>query len=465
MTSSLSKEYELVALVSNRDSDLPDMLRSALPGFSLVGSIDALEARLRKAHDGVVGVLLDLRQLPNQAEWGRLTLVVADPRIRCVSLVDPEGLEQPELFEIALHHSIDTLTAPLRIEDLAHVLDSLQRRLQLMVQARQRHPTLRVAANLGGMIGFGERMQRLFREIYKVAASDVSVFIHGETGTGKELTARALHDLSSRKDGPFIAINCGAIPPHLIQSELFGYEKGAFTGAHQRKIGRIELAHGGVLFLDEIGDLPQDSQVSLLRFLQEGRFERLGGTQSIGVDVRIISATHVDLERAQSDGMFRSDLFHRLCVVPLRVPPLRERGEDIRLLAQHVFDAHKHEGRKGLAGFSRGAVDAMQTYAWPGNVRELINRVRRAIVMCEGRRITADDLDLDEFSEADLLPRTLREIRALAEAQAIGESLGRHSDDLARAARELGVSRATLYRLIERHGVRGTGALRNGRGN
>ncbi|HEV7445186.1 MAG TPA: sigma-54 dependent transcriptional regulator [Steroidobacteraceae bacterium] len=302
------------------------------------------------------------------------------------------------------------------------------------------------------MIGSCDAMLGLFRLIRKVAMTDAPVFISGESGTGKELTAAAIHERSTRRDQPFIAINCGAIPAHLLQSELFGYERGAFTGANQRKIGRVEAANGGTLFLDEIGDLPLESQASLLRFLQERKVERLGGHGSTPVDVRIISATHVDMQTAMIEGRFRADLYHRLCVLQVNEPPLRERGRDIELLAKHMLERFKKDARRRLRGFSPCAIAALRTYGWPGNVRELINRVRRAIVMSEGRQITARDLELEEHVE--VAPMTLAQAREVAERQAIEMALLRHRGRLGEAAHQLGISRVTLYRLLSAHGLR-----------
>ncbi|KWF67885.1 sigma-54 dependent transcriptional regulator [Burkholderia pseudomultivorans] len=307
----------------------------------------------------------------------------------------------------------------------------------------------------GEMVGTCEAMLALFRTIRRVATTDAPVFISGESGTGKELTAVAIHERSSRAQAPFVAINCGAIPPTLLQAELFGYERGAFTGANQRKVGRVEAANGGTLFLDEIGDLPLESQASLLRFLQEGKIERLGAHVSVPVDVRVICATHVDMETALRAGRFREDLFHRLCVLKIEEPPLRARGKDIEVLARHMLERFKGDAHRRLRGFSPDAVAALYGYSWPGNVRELINRVRRAIVMSEGRMITAADLELNDY--ATLAPVSLVEAREAAERQAIEQALLRHRGRFADAARELGVSRVTLYRLMCTHGMRDRG--------
>jgi len=302
------------------------------------------------------------------------------------------------------------------------------------------------------MIGDCDAMQQLFRTIGKVAATAAPVLVFGESGTGKELTAKSIHARSMRAEGPFVAINCGAIPHHLLQSELFGYERGAFTGANARKIGHVEAAHGGTLFLDEIGDLPLESQASLLRFVQERTIQRLGGHDAIAVDVRIISATHVDLEEAVRAGRFRADLYHRLCVLRLEEPPLRARGRDIELLAQRMFERYRGDSPRHIRGFSAAAIKAMYRYEWPGNVRELINRVRRAIVMAESRAITPADLELEGCVETQM--STLAEARDHAERRAIEQALARHRFRLSAAAQELEVSRATLYRLMLAHGLR-----------
>jgi DNA-binding NtrC family response regulator len=302
------------------------------------------------------------------------------------------------------------------------------------------------------MIGDCASMRQLYRALRKAALTHAPVFIAGETGTGKELAAKAIHRHSTRHDRPFVAINCGAVPQNLIQSELFGYERGAFTGAQQRKIGRIETAHGGTLFLDEIGDLPLESQATLLRFLQEGTFERVGGHEPLRIDVRIVSATHQDLQAAIADGRFRADLYHRLCVLRLEQPPLRDRDTDIDRLAEAALARYASEGRRLIRGFAPCAVRAMHLYPWPGNVRELINRVRQAVVMAEGRLTTADDLHLAGHLHGST--QTLEEARNVAECEAIRQALQRNRN-LIEAARDLSVSRVTLYRLMERHGLRG----------
>ena len=367
------------------------------------------------------------------------------PDIEWVATPTGAQLAMPEVRRCVRNHCFDFVPMP---GPAQLVVDVVTRAYQM---AELDAPDPGHVAH-GEMIGDCEAMQQLFRAIGKVANTDAPVLIFGESGTGKELTAKSIHDQSIRANGPFVAINCGAIPHHLLQSELFGYERGAFTGANQRKIGHVEAANGGTLFLDEIGDLPLESQASLLRFLQERTIQRLGGHDAIAVDVRIISATHVDLEAAVRAGRFRSDLYHRLCVLRLEEPPLRARGRDIELLARRMFQRYRSDSPHHIRGFSAAALNAMYRYSWPGNVRELINRVRRAIVMAEGRVITPADLELEDVVQTRA--PTLAEVRENAERRAIEEALARHRNRLAGAAQELGVSRATLYRLMLSHGLR-----------
>ncbi len=303
------------------------------------------------------------------------------------------------------------------------------------------------------MVGKSDEMQRLFAQIRKVARSDASVLITGPSGTGKELAALAVHRQSARRQAPFVAVNCGAIAPQLLQSELFGYEKGAFTGALQRKIGRIESAKGGTLFLDEIGDMPLDMQVNLLRFLQEKMIVRVGGTDSHAIDVRVIAATHVDLTEAVARGRFREDLYYRINVVCIATPKLADRGGDIEDLAQHYLARFSRLHNRTVRGFSRAASEAMRYHAWPGNVRELVNRVQRAVVMAEGRYIQPEDLGFTRTASRDRL-LSLEDARASTDREMINRALAQARNQIAQAASLLGVSRVTLYRLIEKYNIR-----------
>jgi two-component system NtrC family response regulator len=275
----------------------------------------------------------------------------------------------------------------------------------------------------------------------------------GDSGTGKEVLARALHQLSPRRERRFMAINCAAIPENLLESELFGYEKGAFTGAAKQTIGKVELAHGGTFFLDEVGDLPMPLQAKLLRFLQERVIERVGGHTEIAVDVRIVCATHQNLKELTTTGRFREDLYYRLCEIVIKIPPLRDRIGDPVLLAQHFM--HKFstkEGRPALS-FSREALYAIEVYGWPGNIREMENCVMRAVIMADGPQITAEDLGLAANVAPDE-PINLRQVRDEAEHKAVVNALGRVDGNILKAAELLGISRPTLYDLINRHGIR-----------
>jgi len=302
------------------------------------------------------------------------------------------------------------------------------------------------------LVGCSDAMLRLRGQVARVARVDAPVLISGDSGSGKELTAQAIHALSGRAARPFVPVNCGAIAPTLIQSELFGHERGAFTGATRGKAGLIESAHGGTLFLDEIGDLPKDLQANLLRFLQEKTICRLGSTRSMPVDVRVVAATHVQLPQAVAAGHFREDLYYRLAVLPVAVPPLRERRDDIVPLAEHVFRLYADERMPRLTGFSSRAVAAMLDHAWPGNVRELFNRVRRALVMADERLVTPLDLGLEAAAP---MPgqAALDDVRARTERLALRECLVRTGQNVSRAARDLGVSRTTMYRLLSKHGM------------
>jgi len=307
------------------------------------------------------------------------------------------------------------------------------------------------------MLGVSERMQEVFATIRKAAPSELAVLVTGDSGTGKELASRAIHNLSPRKDGPFQVINCGAIPENLLEAELFGHEKGAFTGAHIQRRGRLEYAAGGTVFLDEIGELSLPLQVKLLRFLQERTLERVGGREAIEVDARLIAATNRELKQAVAEGKFREDLYYRLSVITLELPPLRERGEDMMMLARHFLTRFlKEQGTPGKKSFGQDALRAMAAYGWPGNVRELENRIRRAIIMSEGAELNPRDLDLPGGAEDVEVPsqESLRDVRDRAEAKAVRIALDSHGYNITRAAAALGVSRPTMHDLIKKHGLR-----------
>ncbi len=308
------------------------------------------------------------------------------------------------------------------------------------------------------MIGSSARMLDVFDRIRRYAAVESPVLITGESGTGKELAAQAIHERSNRAGGPFVAINCAALPPSLVSSELFGHEKGAFTGAFERRIGHLELAHRGTLFLDEIGDLPLEIQGHLLRFLQDGQVLRLGARQAVPVDVRIVAATHVALAPAVARRRFREDLFYRLAVLTLEMPPLRERGADVELLATIFLRRIAAEAGHAVAGFTPEATARLRSYAWPGNVRQLIAVIRRAVVMCDGPQIGLPDLALEDPPALAAEPPgkgapNRPSPGSAEEARQVSAALQSHGGNVAAAARSIGVSRVTLYRMMARNGI------------
>ncbi len=415
----------------------------ALPGweFQVVSTIDAARKALA-SEPPLIGLVAFDRSL----EWPQAELenLLARHDIEWIALLDEGLLRSEKITPVLLRNFNDFHSLPLQAELLLMTLGHAHGKAFFCRESEDK------AGESGrfGMTGTSTKMLQLYRQIEKIVSVEAPVLIGGESGTGKELVSRAIHQHSARRKGPFIAMNCGAIPPSLIHSELFGYERGAFTGAVQRKIGSIEAADHGVLFLDEIGDLPLDLQASLLRFLQEKTVTRVGSTERVRVDVRAIAATHVDLERAVAEGRFREDLFYRLNVVHLKVPPLRERGEDIPLLARKIFDDNREQKSSQVRGFSAEALRSMVEYEWPGNVRELINRVQHAMIMSENRLISAADLGLAGVTP-DATP-TLDEVRTTVEREVIESSLRKYQNNVSETARQLGVSRVTLYRLIDR---------------
>lgn len=304
----------------------------------------------------------------------------------------------------------------------------------------------------GSMVTASPEMLKSARTIERVANTNASVMLLGASGTGKELLARGLHDASDRKGKPFVAINCGAIPENLLESELFGHEKGAFTGAIKTTEGKIEIANGGTLFLDEVGDIPLPLQVKLLRFIQERVIERIGGRKSIPVDVRIVCATHRDLNQMITDKTFRDDLYYRLAEVPVHIPRLADRQGDAVLLAKHFLSRFAREMNPSIKGFASSALTAIDQWDWPGNVRELENRVKRAVIMSETKFISVDDLQFDLVDDDDRL-LNLKAAREAADRRAIGRAIARTEGNISNAAKLLGISRPTLYDLLKQYEI------------
>ena len=342
----------------------------------------------------------------------------------------------------------DFYQKPVNTDTLDLIVKRAFQMFELEAENRRMHELHETS--LEGIISCDPKMLRICRTLEKLAQNNISCTLMGETGTGKEVIAQALHNISDRKNKRFIAINCASIPENLMESELFGHEKGAFTGADKRTLGKIELAHEGTLFLDEIVDMPFNLQAKLLRFLQERCFERVGGREEITVDVRVICATHKNLEGMVADASFREDLFYRLCEIDIHIPPLRERQGDKVLLARHFLRLFANEHNPGVNGFSPDAVNAIEAYDWPGNVRELSNKVKRAIIMCEGNTISSEDIGLDEDNEG---PINLRAVRDNAEKKAIIKALAMNDNKVSRAAKELGVTRPTMYGLMKKYDI------------
>jgi two-component system, NtrC family, response regulator len=353
----------------------------------------------------------------------------------------------------------DFFQKPIELKELGVIIN---RALHLYT-IEEENASLRVALDkksmvMGEMIGQCAEMGEVFSTIRKIASSDVPVLIQGESGTGKELAAKAIHSMSLRKDQAFIPINCGAIPENLLESELFGHEKGSFTGAYAQVQGKFEYAHKGTLFLDEIGELPPHLQVKLLRFLQEKIIQRVGGREDISVDARIIAATNVDIAKSIQEGKFREDLFYRIGVIMIKLPPLRERNSDILLLSNLFLKRSSNEFSKKIKGFSATAIDHLQNYAWPGNVRELENRIQRAVLIAESSIIEPHDLNFaakpaGQHAALDTENMTLREVKDKVEKNMIISAVEKHKGNVAKAANELGISRPTLYDLLKKHNI------------
>ena len=443
-------------LVVEDDEGLQRQLRWSYEDYEVViaGSRDAAIDALRVHQPAVVTLDLGLPPDPDGVSEGFATLdaILRTRPATKVIVASGHGARESARRAIA-SGAFDFYQKPVDIDELGLIVRRAFHVADLEAENRRLADSVQSATGdvLGGIITGAPEMLKVARMIERVATAQVSVMLLGASGTGKELLARGLHNASLRVGKPFVAINCAAIPENLLESELFGYERGAFTGAVKTQEGKIELAEGGTLFLDEVGDIPLPLQVKLLRFLQERVIERIGGRKAIPVDVRIVCATHQDLDSMIAGGRFRDDLFYRLAEIIVRIPSLAERHGDAVLLAHHFMTKFSRENGRSFKGFMPDAVAAISDHGWPGNVRELENRLKRAVIMAESSRLTAGDLDLGgPLDEASL---SLKSVRESADRIAIRRVLSRTENNMSHAARILGVSRPTLYDLIKQYGL------------
>ena len=441
-----------VLLVVEDDEGLQRQLKWAYEGYQVVCASDrrsAIEA-LRLHEPAVVTLDLGLPPDPDGTQEGFATLeeilrIKPDTK---VIVATGHGARESALKAIGMG-AYDFYKKPVDIDELGLIV-ARAFHLHEIEDENRRLETGSASTVLGSIVTAAPEMLKVGKTIERVATADVSVMLLGASGTGKELLARAVHEKSARK-GQFIAINCAAIPENLLEAELFGYERGAFTGAVKSNVGKIELAEGGTLFLDEVGDIPLPLQVKLLRFLQERVIERIGGRQPIAVDTRIVCATHQDLEAMIADGRFREDLYYRLAEIVVKIPSLAERSGDAVLLARHFVNRFGRELNPAVQALSPEALRAIDGYGWPGNVRELENRIKRAVIMADGKSLTAEDLDLPGTTDDQPLAINLRAAREVADRKAIRQALSRTDNNISGAAKLLGVSRPTLYDLLKQY--------------
>ncbi len=441
-------------LVVEDDEGLQRQLKWSYEDYDVVIAGDRATAiEMLRAHEPAVATLdLGLPPDPDGTSEGFATL---DEILRLkpdtkVIVASGHGARESAQRAIAMG-AYDFYQKPVDIDELGMIVRRAFHLFDLEAENRRLLETSEDTV-LGGIITASPAMVKVARMIERVATADVSVMLLGASGTGKELLARGLHDSSRRAKKAFVAINCAAIPDNLLEAELFGYEKGAFTGAIKTTEGKIELAEGGTLFLDEVGDIPLPIQVKLLRFLQERVIERIGGRRTIPVDVRIVCATHQNLESMIAEGTFREDLYYRLAEIVVRIPPLAERHGDATLLARYFLRKFGRELNRAVKGFAPDALDALNAWHWPGNVRELENRMKRAVIMAEGARLGAADLDLAEASD-EAEPLNLKAAREDADRKAIRLALARTENNISNAAKLLGVSRPTFYDLIRQYDI------------
>jgi two-component system NtrC family response regulator len=441
-------------LIVEDDPGLLSQLKWCFEGYDVITAEDRSSAitELRRHEPMVVLQDLGLPPNPEGVEEGLATLqetLKLAPHTKVI-VVTGNGDQENALKSVALG-AYDFYQKPVDTDTLRLLVDRAFTMGELEAENR-RLQNLASESPLDGIVAASDGMLQVCRMIEKTAPTNVTAMLLGDSGTGKELLARALHRLSPRADNRFVAINCAAIPENLLESELFGYEKGAFTGAVKTTPGKVELAGGGTLFLDEIGDMPAPLQVKLLRFLQERVVERVGGREEIPVDVRVVCATNQNLTKLIEEGMFREDLYYRVCEIAINIPPYRDREEGRMILARILLNKYAKLESKTFVGFSEDASEAIESYTWPGNVRELENKLKAAVIMAEGKQVTAADLGISA-GDAELESLNLRVVRDRAESKAIRVALMKNFGNISRAAEQLGVTRPTLYDLLSKHGL------------
>jgi len=444
-----------VLLLVDDDEAIRTQMKWALSAdYEIISAEDRAGAveSFKKKKPAVTLLDLGLPPRPADPDEGLATLaeLKAVDEMAKVIVISGQG-EKKNALEAVAAGAYDFLCKPVDPDELKLLLKRCIYLADLEREYRKAKESQR-ANVFEDMLGTSPQMQGVFSFIRKVATTTAPVLLLGESGTGKEMAALAIHRRGPRKDGPFIPINCNAIPENLLESELFGHEKGSFTGATMQRVGLVETAKGGTLFLDEIGELPPSIQVKLLRYLQEQRFQRVGGRQELASDARVIAATNVDLKAGINQGSFREDLYFRLAVLVISLPPLRERGDDAVLLAEEFLQKYAAQNGKANIAFVPEALRAINRHPWPGNVRELQNRIKRAVIMADSRRITEKDLELSTgigFSSST----TLKEARENVEREVVQRALKRNLGRISSAAAELGISRPTLYELMERLGI------------
>jgi two-component system, NtrC family, response regulator len=449
-------------LIVDDNEEIRKLLKWGLGGeYFILSASDGKEALslFKKHQPKVVTLDLGLSHVPNGTDEGfRCLGEILKSHSPTKVIVITGNDDRENALRAVQSGAYDFYQKPIELKELKVIIS----RAFYLYNIEEENSSLRVAIDkkgtfMGEMIGQCPQMLEVFSTIRKIASSDVTVLIHGESGTGKELVAKAIHTMSLRKDQAFIPINCGAIPENLLESELFGHQKGAFTGALAQVQGKLEYAHKGTLFLDEIGELPFHLQVKLLRFLQEKMIQRVGGRENIYVDARIIAATNIDIAKAIQEGKFREDLYYRIGVIMIKLPPLRDRGDDIILMSNLFLKRASNEFSKKIRGFSAASVELLKSYEWPGNVRELENRIQRAVLIAESSIIEPYDLGFTEKTAVRNEPcaegETLREVRNKTEKNMIISAIEKHDGNIAKAANDLGVSRPTLYDLMKKHKI------------